>query len=178
MKQYIGVKIINASPMNRAEYNKIRGWEIPANENPIDEGYLVEYTDGGKSNVDGYTGYVSWSPKDVFERAYRSADGLSFGLAIEAAKKGEKVSRAGWNGKEMFVVYMPALYLPPFNSQTPGAKVNDRTAKYIGEDVPLDSQPYFAMKTANNKWQPGWLPSQSDILADDWYVVTRREASF
>ena len=46
MKQYIGTKIIQAKPMNRGEYNKYRGWEIPADENPEDEGYLVKYKDG------------------------------------------------------------------------------------------------------------------------------------
>lgn len=96
---------------------------------------------------------------------------MNFGFAIEALKAGKKVAREGWNGKGMFIVLMPSLYLPPFNSQEPGAKVNDRTAKDIGVDVPLDSQPYIAMKTASNQWQPGWLASQADILADDWITV-------
>ena len=56
--------------MTRGEYNIFRGWELPANEDGADEGYLVEYTDGGKANTTAYAGYVSWSPKDVFERVY------------------------------------------------------------------------------------------------------------
>jgi hypothetical protein len=60
------------------------------------------------------------------------------------------------------------LQLPPFNTQDTSRKVNDRTAKWIGEDKPLDCQPYFAMYTADEKWQPGWLASQADMLADDW----------
>jgi len=47
-----------------------------------------------------------------------------------------------------------------------------RTARHIGVDTPLDSQPYIAMWTANGQWQPGWLASQADLLADDWIVVT------
>ena len=70
MKRYLGVKEINAKPMNRLDYNKFRGWELPADENGEDEGYLVEYIDGGKANTKEYEGYVSWSPKDVFEKAY------------------------------------------------------------------------------------------------------------
>ena len=66
---------------------------------------------------------------------------------------------------------MPGLQLPPFNSQAPGAKVNDRTAKHIGVDTPLDSQPYIAMWTASQQWQPGWLCSQADMLAEDWEIV-------
>lgn len=96
---------------------------------------------------------------------------MNFGQAIEHMKIGLKLAREGWNGKNMFVVLMPALKLPAHSSQEPGAKVNDRTAKYIGEDTPLDSQPYFAMFTAQGKWQPGWLASQSDMLAEDWSIV-------
>jgi hypothetical protein len=96
---------------------------------------------------------------------------MDFGYALNALKEGKKVSRSGWNGKGMWIVLMLGLKLPPFSSQEPGAKVNDRTAKHIGEDTPLDSQPYIAMWTAQQKWQPGWLASQPDILADDWGIV-------
>ena len=48
MKQYIGVKLINAIDMTRAAYNILRDWELPADENGDDAGYLVEYLDGGK----------------------------------------------------------------------------------------------------------------------------------
>lgn len=71
MKRYVGTKIVNATPMTRQAYNDFRGWRLPADENGADEGYLVEYTDGGKANTPQYTGYVSWSPKDVFERSYK-----------------------------------------------------------------------------------------------------------
>lgn len=171
MRKYYGTKCLLAKPMARGEYNEYRGWTLPADENSDDAGYLVEYTDGGKPNVEGHDGYVSWSPKDVFELAYQPTNRLSFGHAVVALKEGKKVARAGWNGNGMFIVLMPALYLPPFNSQEPGAKVNDRTAKHIGKDTPLDSQPYLAMKTATGQWQPGWLASQADILSDDWCVV-------
>lgn len=95
----------------------------------------------------------------------------TFGDALEYLKQGHKLARRGWNGKGQWVVLMPALSLPPYSSQTPGAKVNDRTAKHIGKDTPLDSQPYFALWTAQGKWQPGWVPSASDVLAEDWFLV-------
>ena len=60
MNKYIGTKIVEAHPMNRGEYNEYRGWTIPKDENPADEGFLVKYHDN----------YESWSPKDVFEKAY------------------------------------------------------------------------------------------------------------
>lgn len=96
---------------------------------------------------------------------------MNFGDAITALKAGHKVARLGWNGKGMWIVLMPPFYLPPFNTQEPGPKVNDRTAKHIGADTPLDCQPYIAMWTAAKQWQPGWLASQADMLAEDWEIV-------
>jgi hypothetical protein len=96
---------------------------------------------------------------------------FSFGEAIRNLKQGRCLARKGWNGKNMWIVLMPALYLPSYSTANTMRKVNDRTAKHIGEDAPLDSQPYIAMWTADGKWQPGWLASQADMLADDWFLV-------
>lgn len=89
---------------------------------------------------------------------------MNFGEAIEALKEGSKVARIGWNGKGMWVVLMPSLYLE-------SGLVNGRTRKHLGDGVDLDSQPYIAMFTANKQWQPGWLASQADVLAEDWQVI-------
>lgn len=64
MDSYIGTKLISAEAMNLGDYNKYREWQIPANENPEKEGYLVRYSDD----------YYSWSPKEVFEKAYLMVD--------------------------------------------------------------------------------------------------------
>lgn len=169
---YIGVKLVSARPMTRGQYCEYR-WDVPPDEDedPSDDGYLVEYLDGGKPNDERHEGYISWCPRAQFEKANRPLSGMPFGHAIEAAKAGHKIARRGWNGKNMFVVYMPPLWLPPYSSQKPGAKVNDRTARHIGTDTPLDSQAYLAMYTAQKQWIPGWVASQSDMLADDWYIV-------
>ena len=89
---------------------------------------------------------------------------IDFSEALLAAKEGKKIARAGWNGANQFVVMMPSLYLE-------AGMVNGRTRKYIGEDTPLDSQPYFALMNAQGKWQPGWCPSQGDIFGLDWVIV-------
>lgn len=69
MKTYTGTKLIKAEPMTRAFYNLYRNW--PAIKDELDtEGYLVEYLDGGEANDTRHAGYISWSPKDVFEAAY------------------------------------------------------------------------------------------------------------
>lgn len=98
-------------------------------------------------------------------------DGMDFGAALAALKDGKRVARAGWNGKGMWIVYMSGMSLPPYSTQGTDRKVNDRTACWIGEDTPLETLPYIAMWTADKKWLPGWLASQSDMLADDWRVV-------
>ncbi len=152
---YIGTKLINAEPMTRAEYNVFRGWELPADENGEDEGYLVEYLDGGKPNTTTRAGYVSWSPKEQFDKAYRYTTGMSFGLAIEAMKLGKKVARAGWNGKGMWLKIVKAGYFDV------GCSVVEEAAGLL---------PWIGMKTADNKFVP-WVASQTDALADDWYIV-------
>lgn len=70
MKIYIGTKVVRAEPMTRQEYNDLRSWHLPEDENGADEGYLVEYTDGGKPNHHAFKGYISWSPREQFEAAY------------------------------------------------------------------------------------------------------------
>lgn len=167
MKQHIGVKLINAKPMTRLEYNQFRGWELPADENGADEGFLVEYIDGGKANTQDYAGYVSWSPKDVFERAYRPVDAMTFGLAIEALKSGKKVARAGWNGKGMWLVLVPG---------TPDAQLREGTPyrNALGMES-CEILPHIDMWTTNASGRramlPGWLASQTDMLAEDWQIV-------
>ena len=157
MQKHIGTKLINAVPMSRIAYNELRGWTLPEDENGDDEGYLVEYLDGGKPNLYGFAGYVSWSPKEQFDNAYRPIDSMTFGLAIEAIKKGERVARAGWNGKGMWIVYVPG---------------RENVFEYAsGRKDIISGLPWIGMKTADNKFVP-WLASQTDVLAEDWQIVT------
>lgn len=154
MTQYLGTKLVVAEPMTRAEYNEFRGWALPENEDGTDEGYLVEYTDGGKPNVEGHVGYVSWSPKEQFDNAYRWVAALTFGQALEAIKTGQKVARVGWNGKSMWI----------------GLHVE--SGKFTRDEcgTELEYANYIVMKTVDNKLVP-WLASQTDVLAEDWSIV-------
>ena len=166
-KTYIGTKIIRALPMTRQEYNDYRGWQLPADENGDDEGYLVEYVDGGKANDPRHDGYISWSPSDVFKRAYRSVEGMTFGLAIEALKAGKKVARAGWNGKGMWLILVAG---------TPNAALREGTPyrEALGQES-CEILPHIDMWTTNAEGRramlPGWIASQTDMLAEDWAVV-------
>lgn len=73
MVAFIGTKSVLATTMSRGEYNEYRGWTIPENEDPAEQGYLVEYVDGGKPNDERHKGYISWSPRDVFEKSYHQS---------------------------------------------------------------------------------------------------------
>ena len=159
LKEFIGTKIIYAKPMNRLDYNIFRGWELPSNENGSDEGYLVEYKDGGEPNTKEYQGYVSWSPKEQFENAYKQSGNLSFGDAITYLKLGYKVARAGWNGKGLTL----ALKLPE-------EVVNDMTLPYIYMTYPSTPASDTAPENHINARVP-WLASQTDMLSDDWCLV-------
>jgi hypothetical protein len=160
MTRFIGTKIITAEPMTRAAYNEFRGWALPANENGADDGYLVEYEPDGKPNVPGRAGYVSWSPKTVFDAAYRRTDALTFGLALEAMKRGFRVARAGWNGKGQFVLLIQG-----------SNKLASVHGFGFGE---LMGEPTFGdtmfLRTVDNRLI-AWTPSQSDALAEDWQIV-------
>ncbi len=70
----------------------------------------------------------------------------TFSAALFALKEGNMVARSGWNGKGMWL-----------KLQTPTNKSKM-------------TLPYIYMKTADNNLVP-WLASQSDILADDWFII-------
>lgn len=140
MKRYIGTKIIHAAPAT----------------GPSGDGYNVTYADG----------YTSWSPKEAFDDAYQPCDAMSFGLAIDALKRGLKVARAGWNGKGMYLWLMPSATVPVEWCKEPHLK---QLAENNGGS--FEALGTIRMKTADNKVLTGWLASQTDILAEDWGIV-------
>ncbi len=120
----------------------------------------VSATASVRDGVDGMAityqdGYQSWCPRTTFDRDYQPIDKLSFGHALAALKAGQRVCRAGWNGKGMWVALL-----------SPGAELHNSAAGLF------DMQPCIGMKTAANQMQPGWLASQADMLADDWQIVS------
>lgn len=169
MEKFIGTKIVQAEPAMKCWGHKGEahdagliltqkelvekvsdGWETTE----IRHGYAVVYEDG----------YRSWSPKDVFVAAYRRTDGMNFGLAVEAAKLGHRIARRGWNGKNMSVAYQKGY--------PDGIPCNENTARAWGMEVGelFKCRPYLQLRCADGSFQM-WVASQSDILADDWYIV-------
>lgn len=139
VQTYIGTKIIQAEPQDKK-----------VGESGIEYGYKVVYPDG----------YISWSPAIAFEQAYRLTSGMPFGLAIEALKKGLRVSRAGWNGKGMYLALV-------------SGGVTNHPLVEAGADV--EALPSIGMWTVNahgrKAFLNGWLASQTDMLSDDWLIV-------
>lgn len=67
MQAYIGIKLIEAEPCTQFEFVKKYRPELNCTfqpGNPDADGYLIKYPDG----------YLSWSPKQVFEDAYIKVD--------------------------------------------------------------------------------------------------------
>jgi len=162
MKKYLGVKLVQAEPQTIRQLVAKPVIMADLNENSLKEkpvtkevqGYKVLYPDG----------YESWSPKEVFEEAYRRIDNLTFGLAIEALKKGCKVARQGWNGKGMFVVYQKGY--------PQGISCNKQTAVAWGmnEGDLFRCEPYLQIRMVNGS-HAMWVPSINDCLAEDWMVI-------
>lgn len=187
MKSYIGTKRINAKPMTRAEYNISRGWTLPADEDGADAGYLVEYVGGGKANVPGHAGYVSWSPKDVFERAYQPIRSVTRSRICGVTCRSGEPTCNGYctNGR----LPAPATYEVDqldFGQAITAMKAGKRVTRagWNGPGLWLEYIPAHGVDLAfirmsypvGSKAYPAgarvpWLASQTDVLAEDWEIL-------
>jgi hypothetical protein len=205
MKKYVGTKEVLAQPMTAKEAVE-KGYKCGKHEN--EDGYEIEYKDG----------YKSWSPKEIFEEAYKpfetpfdkikieenelcnklsnldkfisgdefnnlgkvsktifcaqrqmihnylqlldnrkalmgiSIEGtsmVSFAMAIEWLKGGFPIRRRSWNEKKMFVTKQI------FIQSKEEASNSDACLIYNENTGIADS----------------WVPSISDIFAEDWEVA-------
>ncbi len=170
MEKFIGTKIIKAFPEKltwKEHYDK-RGWDWPDDKEGAERiGYTVGYADAAgnfNGKLEGGCEYITWSPADVFEAAYKKISGMTFGLAVEAMKEGCKVARIGWNGNGMFAIYQKGY--------PEGIEVNAQTAEAysVAEGTVMKFRPYMQLKTAQNDCAM-WAPSGSEALAEDWLIV-------
>ena len=87
---------------------------------------------------------------------------LTFSQALELIKDGKRVSRSGWNGKNMFLFLVPGSTF----------KVNrEPLLTILGEGTDVDYHAHIDMRTADGTIIP-WLASQTDLLSDDWVELT------
>lgn len=95
---------------------------------------------------------------------------MTFGDAIEALKKGRKVTRKGWNGKGMFLWLKQGTSIKSDWCHDPMLKnlANENGGEILG-------LPTICMYTHDSTGLPailtGWLASQSDMLSEDWEIV-------
>jgi Protein of unknown function (DUF2829) len=92
---------------------------------------------------------------------------MNFGEAIVALKEGKKVARSGWNGKDMWLILVPG---------TPSVNTTEGTPYFKAGITSCEILPHIDMWTTNSEGRramlPGWLASQTDMLSDDWSVVS------
>lgn len=161
MKKFIGTKVIMAEPMTMTEAQKVLGRELkPATVE--EDGYLVEYKDG----------YKSWSPKSVFDEAYHEVGLLTFGGAIILLKAGLAVRRKGWNGKGLFIVKQVPSHIT--GEIIPNMQSLPQSAKDIlmsRENPHIDYTNQMLIINPDGR-ADSWVPSSSDVFAEDWEVVT------
>lgn len=94
----------------------------------------------------------------------------NFGDALIALKDGKRVSREGWNGKGMWLVLVPGTKAVNFTEGSPYQKAGLTHGEIL---------PHIDMYTTNSEGRramlPGWLASQTDMLAEDWSVVGEKD---
>lgn len=99
--------------------------------------------------------------KNVLFCPSNSEGTFSFGNAITIIKRGGKVARKGWNGKDQFVYYVPANKYKVCTEA--GLSCAD-------ENGMVEYNHYMALKTVSGKVST-WVPSVTDCLAEDWYEL-------
>lgn len=105
---------------------------------------------------------------------------MTFSEALEALNNGAFVARSGWNGKGMFIYKVEAS--DPTYEQLRGcckdaiaytyAHADPAKAQTVQETIHINA--HIDMKAADGSIVIGWLASQTDMQADDWYIVARR----
>lgn len=85
------------------------------------------------------------------------------GAAVIWLKNGGKITRTGWNGKDLVVYYVPAASYPAQRNSN-----LTQAGEYHDDMVPY--APYLALKSPNGIITP-WAPSVSDTLATDYILL-------
>jgi hypothetical protein len=158
MRRFIGTKIIEAELIDKELYCNKRGWDVPKDEDRDEEGYYIRYPDG----------YISWSPKEQFEKAYRNINKpcLNFCQALTLVKRGVSMgmARKNWNGKGMIVVYQPGY--------PEGIEVNENAMNAFNliKGSKMKVRPHLQLLCADGSIAE-WAPSGSDVIEEDWMLV-------
>lgn len=115
---------------------------------------------GVKVFVCGASGMYLVDDKDFCSYGVR-IENMCFGDAINAMKAGKKVTRDSWNGKGQYVFLAADI---EFHTDAD-------ISEFYGSADGVRVLPMFVLRTAQGNLQPGWLATQSDMMANDWCIV-------
>ena len=121
----------------------------------------VHHVSVGDYIIRGVQGELYPCKSDIFEETYSDCNYMKFGIALELLKKGCKVARAGWNGKNQYLFLVDGISLE-YHTKADLSSLENQEIKH--SDV-------IAIKTSSGIIQVGWLASQTDMMADDWSIV-------
>ena len=183
--------VIEAVHWNGIKVSETPEWILEA----LNSGVLVRF--GDKVQVRTLEGVMTASPgdyiikgvdgelypckPDIFEKTYekveegKESENLNFGEVIEILKQGGLVRRKGWNGKGLFVIkqvpaHIESDVIPRMQSLPQSAK--DRILKGKGF---VDYTSQCLIYNENTGRADSWVPSVSDIFAEDWEVVSNQD---
>ncbi|EGG55309.1 conserved domain protein [Paraprevotella xylaniphila YIT 11841] len=96
---------------------------------------------------------------------------MSFGIAIQALKFGLAIRRKGWNGKGLFVIkqvpaHIGSDVIPKMQSLPQSAKDLILSGKGF-----IDYTSQCLIYNENTGRADSWVPSISDVFAEDWEIV-------
>lgn len=96
---------------------------------------------------------------------------MDFGHAIEALKEGCVIRRSGWNGKGLFVVKQVPAHIT--GDIIPNMQSLPQSAKNIlmsRENPHIDYTNQMLIINPDGR-ADSWVPSSSDIFAEDWEIL-------
>lgn len=97
---------------------------------------------------------------------------MNFGQAIEALKEGKAIQREGWNGKGLFIIKQVPAHIT--EDIIPNMQSLPQSAKNIlmSRDNPHIDYTNQMLIIHSDGRADSWVPSVSDVFAEDWEVVT------
>lgn len=100
---------------------------------------------------------------------------MKFGEVLESVKEGKLAARKGWNGKGMFIFMRPADTLTADFIVNKVKSLPDALKRWVSEHHNENDEikfgAYLCLKAADGSIANGWLPSQTDMQAEDWEIL-------
>ena len=164
LRNYVKTSQVKAAPMTKTEHLRYLGLQSKATIEPVETdeaGFFVSVGDDkgvfdGPREGGGW--HVTWVPKETFAQCYAPHDVFDFGHAMLMKFKGENVSRMPW-GWNVFIV-----------------TIESGDISLTGDWV-NGTRPWLGIHRCDGSIEP-YTPTQEDMMANDWRVVTKEVTDF